>query len=1680
MSPSPLQPATRVACAACGAQSPYATELLLQGGAGAGSSYASAAPSPSLSPKSRRASNILPSSLSSSTKPLAPSHPPAYPQAHPPHSDSMDSLAVPDAASHLPPQRRTGFAQGYADPNSRRLSSADGDAKAEVEEDEETARARQELAHQMAALQHYNQQREAYKQQWGWSCSVCSFLNDPQQAKCEMCETQRPALTAAQQHSQTQALAQQPKMEPQPPPAAKPARPSLPSSSPALPTALPIAVPPVRAPGGPALGPAASAAVARPAAPVVRSSTQPTMSKPAAAAAAAPSAAAPRMPVPTPTMPAAAPVAAAVRPSIPASLPTSKPAAPLSAATASRPAPVTIPVVVPPPDIVPIPRTSEWACDVCTFLNEAGQLTCVMCQAPRPQTVSVAHQEEAAVAPQRTAVPLPMSPPIPLSPPFVPRSVVPSAMASSPIPSPPSSAPSTVSPPISYHSITSPPIASPPVSFPSVASPPIPSPPIVSSPIAPSYISYPSTTSSPISSPPVISPPIPISAPLSNPRRSTQPLPSSRPTAPADKRVSVLEGMPSSELRGPAPAPAGPRFPAQFQQQAAQAAQAAEAARREAAMREAAAAQQRQAAQQMLAATAAQQLKSLTPLSSKSSPPSQQRILLDQQEQWLAAQHAQQQQQQRAAQHAEQAEKPALDALMNDFFSPRGQDKPVELLRSDNGPTASSTSASTTASAAHSQRSSISKPGHQHGASAEFYSLFDTAANGLAQDLLARKGGAPAPGRPGALTPVTEPQVSPTQSPVTPSPVPGSAESPRSARSASPAPPSAQPRLPVGKPPPPVVALAPVPVRGHDRVDSWEERARVAAAQGRQITPFDSPVGAQSGGGGGEAAFSWKRAGEVGEVEGRMVEAKMADEKKASGVKQGEREGEVGDGERGGEGEGQAKAQKLPQKPQPPPAQAKPPIPAVPPPSIPAVPAPSIPAHPPRSSTPVPPPPSPPAPSPPPPSVAPVASTPAPVFTPLLPVPKELPKKVISAEAKGAISSLAAALAASAALPATPEAVQTPAAEAARRPAAVPPPPKEPLPSMQIVGAPAPPPVITPIPKRPSPTPLVLHGASSSSSISRPSPDDTPATPVSTNRSSSTTRPRSPSSLEYKADMRERVRDEILTTEKFYVDCLNNLVRQYMEPLKKAGPKMGVEPRHVSAIFGNLTVLAQFHVIFLDTLRTNPATSAVFVQYADFLKMYTHYVAGYEKSIATINSLRGNKAFQRFMEEKRDQLKGRGIMTYLIMPVQRIPRYVLLLRELRKYTPLGHPEHESLEVALHKIEGIATFVNEQKRSAENRSKLLDIQNRLKRTESFTIFKPDRRLIKEGMIRRLKEEYVLERSREEAGAGDVDEELFFLFNDLLLWTTKEFDIVGHVALDALLCLPDQVSLRQPYTLSLGVRGKPYCPDMVFACKDQAEKDEWSRYILSAINTATDPSKQRNKAAALGSGGKAAPATAAASQTSAGSLASLDENDDPQSRGSYSVSSRGQSSVSSSNRSPTPTPAVRLPQSSATATAAAASGKEPAVVSKTTALPSLAVYEPPPSSSAASSSSSSAVHPTSVAVPPSAEVPAGDASAANGHGGAVRPLPLGLSSAALMQQILQSQGKGGSSVGAGTTAPAGGAPPPLLSTYAFQAPPPPLSSYNAHAPPPLLSGAPPPLMSGASGKGLGEEKEQRRAA
>ncbi len=71
-------------------------------------------------------------------------------------------------------------------------------------------------------------------------------------------------------------------------------------------------------------------------------------------------------------------------------------------------------------------------------------------------------------------------------------------------------------------------------------------------------------------------------------------------------------------------------------------------------------------------------------------------------------------------------------------------------------------------------------------------------------------------------------------------------------------------------------------------------------------------------------------------------------------------------------------------------------------------------------------------------------------------------------------------------------------------------------------------------------------------------------------------------------------------------------------------------------------------------------------------------------------------------------MKGQNLYSYMIMPIQRPPRYEMLLSELLRYTADTHPDHNNIKNAHQLVIEINLHVDEKKRLDENKRKVLEI------------------------------------------------------------------------------------------------------------------------------------------------------------------------------------------------------------------------------------------------------------------------------------------------------------------------------------------------------------------------------------
>lgn len=137
------------------------------------------------------------------------------------------------------------------------------------------------------------------------------------------------------------------------------------------------------------------------------------------------------------------------------------------------------------------------------------------------------------------------------------------------------------------------------------------------------------------------------------------------------------------------------------------------------------------------------------------------------------------------------------------------------------------------------------------------------------------------------------------------------------------------------------------------------------------------------------------------------------------------------------------------------------------------------------------------------------------------------------------------------------------------------------------------------------------------------------------------------------------------------------------------------------------TVSAELLRRLADTLEQWDALASklswCFLDLGPFFVAYEDYCAGFEQAQQTLSSLSAEAAFSNFLRASQVALP---LDALLVMPVQRMPRYKLLLEDLVRKTPDAHGDRSDLVVATQMVTSLAFEINERIRSSETTQALL--------------------------------------------------------------------------------------------------------------------------------------------------------------------------------------------------------------------------------------------------------------------------------------------------------------------------------------------------------------------------------------
>ncbi|CAM1295972.1 RhoGEF4 (predicted) [Pycnogonum litorale] len=319
--------------------------------------------------------------------------------------------------------------------------------------------------------------------------------------------------------------------------------------------------------------------------------------------------------------------------------------------------------------------------------------------------------------------------------------------------------------------------------------------------------------------------------------------------------------------------------------------------------------------------------------------------------------------------------------------------------------------------------------------------------------------------------------------------------------------------------------------------------------------------------------------------------------------------------------------------------------------------------------------------------------------------------------------------------------------------------------------------------------------------------------------------------------LRSKTLDEMLSSEEKYLHHLNLLVKYFMEPILEH--KMLPDALYRS-VFGNIGAIQAVNKRLMEELRRHSVTDTIgqaLLSLAPYLKLYAAYANGIEQVQESLQKYeRKNSSFYEFKrrQECHPELAGLKLDSLLITPIQRIPRYKLLLNEIINYTSPEHHDYNKLIDAEKVISDIAIDINNNINRVSDIKKLMIIQQALKDGKPQLI-SPGRYLLKEGIIKKL--------SRK--GNGEHKRTLF-LFTDIIMYCKQLCDDYTNRP-SSLVCRCILPLSQSDACCIFGALFKISCKNesILFYCDTPEECNSWVETVTVAIRNNNDRKRTLRK-------------------------------------------------------------------------------------------------------------------------------------------------------------------------------------------------------------------------------------------
>jgi len=310
----------------------------------------------------------------------------------------------------------------------------------------------------------------------------------------------------------------------------------------------------------------------------------------------------------------------------------------------------------------------------------------------------------------------------------------------------------------------------------------------------------------------------------------------------------------------------------------------------------------------------------------------------------------------------------------------------------------------------------------------------------------------------------------------------------------------------------------------------------------------------------------------------------------------------------------------------------------------------------------------------------------------------------------------------------------------------------------------------------------------------------------------------------------EKLINDFLDSESSYCAILQCLKKDYYDGLARYANRgrFDMSRREVDEIFVRIPDLLKFHKDFFLDLKRGSHIGRMFVRLFKFFEGYADYMTNCQKSVNKMRKhIRDPRLHGCLLQISCKAIRqNEDMMDLLLTPLERMLDYRDFLNKLYSWGDKSMTtDYDLLGKAARRIGRVAAYIEKYKYGIINQNEMNKVQKFL--SDQCDILSPERSIVRRGMMIRRSSGWTARKKRY----------VFFLFNDMLLWTTKNGTLQNAVQLRSCEVMPSSAKNNANRKFEVVYRGEKH-KSLKLECNEIRERNDWYAAVKRTIASAKE--------------------------------------------------------------------------------------------------------------------------------------------------------------------------------------------------------------------------------------------------